>query len=281
MYLIADGGATKTDWALVENHQIVTRINTLGMNPFQASEEIIEGILRNELMPQIPANATDLDIYFYGAGCTPEKCITMEALLRKVIPNTRNVEVYSDLMGSARALCGHKPGIACITGTGSNSCYYDGNGIAENTPSLGYIIGDEGSGARLGKLFVADLLKGRLSEATTKAFNEEVGLTKADFLEKIYKQPMPSRFLASMVPFITKHKDEDADLRKLAVDNFRAFFSRCIVPYKHPELKVNFIGGLAFSYETELKEAAAAEGFTVGDIVRGPMEGLLKYHEEA
>ena len=278
MYLIADGGATKTDWALVDNHQIKARVFTLGMNPFHASEEAIGNILTNELIPNLPAEANGADIYFYGAGCTPEKCIIMKGLLQKAFPKSPTIEVMSDLWGAARALCGHKPGIACILGTGSNSCYYDGKDMVANTPPLGYILGDEGSGAVLGKLFVADALKGLLPESLTLIFFEETGLTKADFLDNIYKKPMPSRFLASMAPFITRHKDEEPMLKELAIRNFRSFFSRCIAPYSHSEMPVNFIGGLAFSYENELKEAARIEGFTIGTIEKGPMDGLIKYH---
>lgn len=183
MYLIADGGATKTDWALVNNNAITARIYTLGMNPFQASEDIIEKILEEELIPQLPKGTKDPDIFFYGAGCTPEKCIIMENLLRRAFPESKEVFVSSDLLGSARGLCGHHPGIACILGTGSNSCYYDGENIAENTPSLGYILGDEGSGAVIGKTLVADILKGIMPERITQMFFDEVQLTKADFLE--------------------------------------------------------------------------------------------------
>ena len=280
MYLIADGGATKTDWALVDNGKLISRIYTLGMNPFQASEEIIENIVRDELVTQLPAQAISPSIFFYGAGCTPEKCIVMKGILSKFFPES-NIFVSSDLLGSARGLCGHQPGIACILGTGSNSCYYDGENIAENTPSLGYVLGDEGSGAVIGKTLVADILKGIMPEHITKKFYEETQLTKADILDKVYRQPMPSRFLASMTPFVSRHKEEEPFLRDLAVRNFRLFFSRCIVPYKRPHLKVNFIGGLAFSFETELKEAAAAEGFEVGKIAKGPMEGLILYHSES
>lgn len=280
MYLIADGGATKTDWALVDNGKLISRIYTLGMNPFQASEEIIENIVRDELVTQLPAQAISPSIFFYGAGCTPEKCIVMKGILSKFFPES-NIFVSSDLLGSARGLCGHQPGIACILGTGSNSCYYDGENIAENTPSLGYVLGDEGSGAVIGKTLVADILKGIMPEHITKKFYEETQLTKADILDKVYRQPMPSRFLASMTPFVSRHKEEEPLLRDLAVRNFRLFFSRCIVPYKRPHLKVNFIGGLAFSFETELKEAAAAEGFEVGKIAKCPMEGLILYHSES
>jgi N-acetylglucosamine kinase-like BadF-type ATPase len=280
MYLIADGGATKTDWALVDNGKLISRIYTLGMNPFQASEEIIENIVRDELVTQLPAQAISPSIFFYGAGCTPEKCIVIKGILSKFFPES-NIFVSSDLLGSARGLCGHQPGIACILGTGSNSCYYDGENIAENTPSLGYVLGDEGSGAVIGKTLVADILKGIMPEHITKKFYEETQLTKADILDKVYRQPMPSRFLASMTPFVSRHKEEEPFLRDLAVRNFRLFFSRCIVPYKRPHLKVNFVGGLAFSFETELKEAAAAEGFEVGKIAKGPMEGLILYHSES
>jgi N-acetylglucosamine kinase-like BadF-type ATPase len=133
MYLIADGGATKTDWALVDNGKLISRIYTLGMNPFQASEEIIENIVRDELVTQLPAQAISPSIFFYGAGCTPEKCIVIKGILSKFFPES-NIFVSSDLLGSARGLCGHQPGIACILGTGSNSCYYDGETLLKTHP---------------------------------------------------------------------------------------------------------------------------------------------------
>lgn len=276
-YLIADGGATKTDWCLAQDGNILARIITLGINPFHSDDEAITKTLTEELIPKLPAEAKGADIFFYGAGCTPEKCITMQALLKRLFPDTKTVQVYSDLVGAARALCGHQPGIACILGTGSNSCFFDGTNVVQNTPPLGYILGDEGSGAVLGKTLVADVLKGLMPQDITEAFFKETGLTKENFLDNIYRKPLPSRFLASMAPFVGNHIDNPA-IHELAVRNFRNFFRRNVASYKHPELKVNFIGGLAGAYSKQLAEAAELEGFQVGKIKQSPMEGLLDYH---
>ena len=277
-YLIADGGATKTDWCLAQDGNILARIITLGINPFHSDDEAITKTLTEELIPKLPAEAKGADIFFYGAGCTPEKCITMQALLKRLFPDTKTVQVYSDLVGAARALCGHQPGIACILGTGSNSCFFDGTNVVQNTPPLGYILGDEGSGAVLGKTLVADVLKGLMPQDITEAFFKETGLTKENFLDNIYRKPLPSRFLASMAPFVGNHIDNPA-IHELAVRNFRNFFRRNVAAYKHPELKVNFIGGLAGAYSKQLAEAAELEGFQVGKIKQSPMEGLLDYHK--
>lgn len=279
MYLIADGGATKTDWCLTDNGKIVARIATLGINPFHENDEKIFQILSQELMPKLPEDANISEVFFYGAGCTPEKCGLMEGLLRKYFPKAKTISVLSDLWGAARALCGHKPGIACILGTGSNSCYYDGKTIIQNTPPLGYILGDEGSGAVLGKMLLADILKGILPAHICNAFLTETKMTKEDFLDKVYRQPMPSRFLASLAPFVMNHKDS-APIHNLAVKNFRNFFSRNVAIYKHPELKVNFIGGLAHAFSQELQEAAGLEGFTLGLIQQSPITGLLEFHKK-
>ncbi len=180
-------------------------------------------------------------------------------------------------MAAARALCGHEQGIACILGTGANSCLYDGEGIVQNTPALGYILGDEGSGAVLGRMFMNAIFKNPAFAAIRDAYLEEQQLTMADVIRRVYREPMANRFLASTSLFIGKHIDNPL-LHALVTENFRQFFRRNIVPYGRPELPVHFVGSMASHYQPQLYEAAAAEGFTIGRILKSPMDGLVAYH---
>ena len=304
MILIADSGSTKTDWTLINsNHpghwDVVATFHTQGINPVHQSPDVIRYIIGHELMSQLstfPRSTlvhsrvlespllSQLDIFFYGSGCTPAHTPRMKQMLSEVFTHQR-IEVHSDLMAAARALCGHQPGVACILGTGSNSCLYDGTGIVANTPALGYILGDEGSGSVLGRQFLNALYKGRLPEQLKTAFEQETKLTQATVIQKVYREPLANRFLASLSLFISKHTDEPL-LRNLVIDNFRDFLRNNVAPYrKHrifsdDSMSVNFVGSMAEHYESELREAAQSEGFTVGKVMKSPMEGLVAYHCE-
>ena len=201
----------------------------------------------------------------------------MIALLQEAFPQARQVEAHSDLLGAARALCGHNYGIASILGTGANSCLYDGERIVQNTPALGYILGDEGSGGVLGKHFLHELYKGVLSEKIRSEFEQEYDLKMADVIQRVYREPMPNRFLASFAPFIHRHLSDPA-MNRMVIDNFRDFFRYNIRPYDHPELPVSFVGSIAWHFRDQLAEAAEAEGFRLGTILKSPIEGLLRFH---
>ena len=200
----------------------------------------------------------------------------MMALLQEVFPQAKQVEAHSDLLGAARALCGHNYGIASILGTGANSCLYDGEYIIQNTPALGYILGDEGSGGVLGKHFLHELYKGVLSENIRREFEQEYGLMMSDVIQRVYREPMPNRFLASLAPFIHRHLSDPA-VARLVIDNFRDFFRYNIRPYQL-EMPVSFVGSIAWHFRDQLAEAANAEGFRLGTILKSPIEGLLRYH---
>ena len=197
------------------------------------------------------------------------------ALLKEMFPQARQVEAHSDLLGAARALCGHNYGIASILGTGANSCLYDGRRIIANTPALGYILGDEGSGGVLGKLFLHELYKGVLSEKICSEFEREYGLTMADVIQRVYREPMPNRFLASLAPFIHRHLSDDA-VRQIVIRNFRDFFRYNIRPYGLSDMPVSFVGSIAFHFRDQLTEAALAENFRLGKILQSPIEGLVE-----
>ena len=282
MILIADSGSTKTDWCLCNQGTILCNIQTQGINPYHQSEEAIEAVLHEELLPQLTQHSAfniqnSLDIVFYGSGCANENaCNRIKKAIHKVL-ETKDITVHSDLLGAARALCGHEEGIACVLGTGSNSCLYNGKEITANTPPLGYILGDEGSSAVLGRRLVGDCLKNQLPEAIRDEFLTEYGLTQEIILEKVYRQPLANRFLASLTPFLSKHR-EVPEVHNLLVESFVAFFVRNVKQYRRPWLPIHFVGSIANAFAPELKEAAESLGMELGTIMRSPMEGLIKYH---
>lgn len=268
--LLADSGSTKTRWCVEKDGCIRLDLLTQGINPFHMSQDAISSILTGELLPSVEEYEFD-EIHFYGAGCTPAKIPVMEDVLRSVFPHAGVIEVSSDLLGAAKSLCGDKEGIACILGTGSNSCLFDGSKIVANVSPMGYILGDEGSGAVIGKTFLGEMYKGNHREMVD-VFEKETGYSQADIIQKVYREPLPNRFLASLSVFIASHKGEYAWLQEMLIDCFRLFFRRNIVHYNRPDLPVNFVGSIAFYYAEEIKKAAALEGFTVGVVKKEPFE---------
>lgn len=276
MILIADSGSTKTDWCLAENGRAMLSVKTQGINPYMQDGDVIEKIIEDELLPQI-GDVVVSDIHFYGAGCTPEKIGIVGSAIKMAFPGAE-ISVASDMVGAARALCGHRSGIACILGTGSNSCLYDGAKIIENTPSLGFILGDEGSGAYIGKRFISDCLKQQMPTDLCEEFLIKYELNANIIINKVYRTPLPNRFLASICPFISEHKDVK-EVHKLLIDSFRKFLRRNVALYNKPKSKVNIIGSIAYHFRNELEIAAKAEGMIIGKIMQSPMKGLLEYHK--
>ena len=272
MILIADSGSTNTDWCIGES----PIIHTTGINPFHQSVETIQQIISNELLPQLPEEVLVESIYFYGAGCTPEKSILVKESLQTYFSQAY-VDVNSDLLGAARALCGKKPGIACILGTGSNSCFYDGERIVSNVSPLGYILGDEGSGAVLGKRLVGDCLKKQLPEDICRLFLETFHLTPSLIIEKVYRQPQANRFLASLTPFLTAHR-ERPEIHQLLISSFTDFFQRNIMAYNYKHHAVHFTGSIAWHFQEEVKEAARNLDIQTGHFIKGPILELAKHH---
>ena len=278
MILIADSGSTKTDWCVVENGVLVQQIFTKGTNPFFQSEEEISNEIATALLPELKTDEFDA-VYFYGAGCGfPDKIEIVHRAISKQLKVKGNVEVATDMLAAARGLCGREAGIACIMGTGSNSCYYDGENIVANVSPLGFILGDEGSGACLGKLMVGDLLKNQMNPELKEKFLKQFDLTPADIIDRVYRKPFPNRFLASLSPFLAQNINEPC-VHELVLNSFKAFFKRNIMQYEnYQNLKVNLIGSVAFYYKDVLAEAAEAMGIQLGTIIQSPMEGLIKYH---
>lgn len=299
MKLIADSGSTKTDWSVTSGNSVALSVKTQGINPFHQPEKVISDILSSELLPQIePVVASISEIHFYGSGCNEANAVVMQALLSRVFSDDVSssgdgvrVFVYSDLLAAARAVCGTSPGIACIMGTGVNSCLYDGSSITANTRPLGYILGDEGSGAVLGRLFLNALYKGFLPQDMVGEFEQWIGMSYQDIITRVYREPMANRFLAGIAPFIHDRLDIPA-VRGIVVENFRNFFRRNVVQYgasslpvgavassaDASSLPVGAVGSIAYFFRDELCEAASLEGFTLSRVLRSPMDGLVAYH---
>lgn len=276
--LIADAGSSKIDWLLADaNWKELRQWVSPGVNALMASDAEIEA-MADSAASQIPRDAELGEIHFYGSGCaTPEICSRIADALRKEL-RASSVSVYTDLLGAARSLLGHKAGIACILGTGSNSCLYNGKEIEQNVPSLGFILGDEGSGAALGKRLVADAFKGHLPKVISDKFLKTFNLDLGAILKSVYRAPTPNKFLASLVPFLSEHL-WNPYVYSLVRQEFELFLVRNVSPYKGSRtLPIAFTGSIAYHFSDILKEAASRQGFKVGEICRRPIEGLLAYH---
>ena len=263
MILIADSGSTKTDWVLHDSNSIVARVKTQGINPTLQESDEIYNILKAELSEKIGSDAPDT-IYYYGAGCAYEGANErMRTALERLFV-TRKIEINSDLLAAARALCGHDEGIACILGTGSNSCLFNGKKIVENTPSLGYVLGDEGSGAYLGRQLVSDCLKKQLPASICKKFLAQYNLTIAGILERVYHEPLPNRYLASFAPFLAENR-KNAEVKALLKHCFTQFFQRIVfiffhtIRYQHYRLFYQ----LAYSIRQSLTAMISAAGMSI------------------
>lgn len=270
--LIADSGSTKTDWLLCTDGTPLARFKTQGINPYMLSDSQISNILKEELLCK-DGFVQPQKVRFYGAGCRGEQCQMLQRVLCKLMPQAIDVVVDSDLVGAAKALCDNADGIACIMGTGSNSCLYLNGKIMQNVSPLGYILGDEGSGAVLGKRLIGDLLKNQLPEDIKKAFFYCYHLTLDDIIRRVYKEPFANRFLATFAPFLHQHKENEA-VRALLLDEFARFFKRNIDLYQRKDLNVSFVGSVAYYFQDELKMVAKAHGYNIGKILKSPLDGM-------
>lgn len=272
--LTADGGSTKTAWRITPAAGGVGRVvQTVGMNPSLMDGDALVQTLRTALWPQLTeAERGGVDeIAYYGAGCRGEACGKMAQALRELWPAAQ-VTVDSDIVGAARALFGLQgSGIACILGTGSNSCLYLEGRVVQNVSPLGFILGDEASGAVLGRRLLGDALKGQLPAALTEAFFRETGLTTDAVIDRVYRQAAPNRFLASMMPFIVRHLGDEPALKMLVRDELDRFFVRNVSQYGRTDLTVGFVGGVAAALHDEVAAAAARHGYALGPIVKSPI----------
>ena len=283
--LIVDSGSTKTSWcfAFLPNTKSADgarTVTTEGLNPaVMSAEEVEEKISKalNHCLQSLSISAADVEnVFFYGAGCIAGRTVVVSESISSILVNAK-IYVADDLLGAARALCGHKAGIACILGTGSNSCLYDGKNIVAHTPALGYVLGDEGSGAVLGRKFLNAVLKQTLPENIRKRFLQESGLDMAEVINRVYRSPAPNRFLASMSKYIHGYSDEK-EVRDIVIDNFEDFIRNNILAYGDEFRTINVVGSIAYHYKEQLTEAASRNGFQIGKIIKSPIEGLIEYH---
>lgn len=276
--LIADSGSTKTDWVLMKGSTLIKEIKTNGFNPyFQTREQIIPELIAG-LKPHLADLLGKIDeLYYYGAGCsTTENCAMIKDCLNSTI-EIGEIHVAHDLLASARAVCKNEPGIACILGTGSNSCLFNGETIIENVPSFGYLWGDYGSGAQIGKYFIKHYFEETLPKELRSAF-EEAGYNREVILNGVYKNAMPSRYLASLNSFVNVHISHPF-IKELVKECFNSFFVHQVNKYtSSKKYKVHSVGSIGFYYKEFLLEIASDHGYEIGNIIRSPIDGLMEFH---
>jgi len=278
MILIADSGGSKTDWRLIKPDGSITQASAPGFNPYYQPIDDLKKNVREIVLPRINDDAVE-KIFFYGAGVSSAKNqSTIKNAFMEFFPDAY-IEIGWDLLAAARALCGHEPGIACIMGTGSNSCLYDGEKIVDNVANLGWILADEGSGANIGKKFLVNYLRKKMPEKLAEQFHTRFPLAREEFLEKIYQEEKPSTFLASFAKFIFQHLKEPY-CYKLVYESFSEFYENNVMQYEnYKNLIVHFTGSIAFYFSDVLRQVANDKGITVKNILEGPIAGLTLFHQ--
>ena len=276
MKLIADSGSTNTAWKLIGNSGEVKNIQTSGINPFFRTEEDIFQELSQLLLPE---TGTDIqEIFFYGAGIiNVEKGDIIRRALIRIYPEAR-IETYSDVLGAARALFGNRAGIACILGTGSNVCLYDGKKITGGVSPLGFILGDEGSGAVMGRKLLGDYFKEVMPIRLREEFAEQFNLIREEALNRVYRSEKPNQFLAQFVPFLSEHADS-AYCHEFVQQNFMEFFERNVSKLPdYTKYPIGFVGSVAYSFSQILNNTASYFGYEEIAIIKEPIDGLERYH---
>ncbi len=282
MYLIADSGSTKTDWCLTDSKDSDRKVfHTIGYNPYFIDTEAIYYSLSENLVKNFDADLVS-EIYFYGAGCsTPEKKdIVYKALLRS-FPKAKSIFVAHDLLATARALLGKEKGFAAILGTGCNTCLYDGTNVTMNIDSLGYLLGDEGSGSYIGKKIVRDFMRKRLEPEMYNRFKERFQIKDNEqILHVLYSTQFPNRYLASFCSFADEYVTHPY-IRNKVRDSFRDFFKNLVSKYpNYKEYKFNCIGSVGYVFKDILEEVALNYDMRMGKVLKSPLEDLVKFHLE-
>lgn len=276
--IIADSGSTKTDWRIISNDQEIGVISTIGFNPVLTNTELII----KELAPVFADNSLNQSveaIHYYGAGCwNVDSCSVVLKALASIFP-TAEINVTNDLLGAARAVCGHEAGIACILGTGANSCLYDGKKIVDNIPALGFIMGDEGSGAYLGKRLLQSYFYRALPKEIAEKLTATHAISKKIMLEQVYYNKGGNRYLASFAKFLIREK-EHPFVKQLITDSFDIFIKRQLLKYENTtEYPIHFIGSIAYFLKDILSDTLATNGLQLGKIIKQPIEGLVDFHK--
>ena len=278
MRIIADSGSTKTDWCLVNATGEIKTVQTIGLNPYFLDEDGVLGILRKDLYPFLDNKKVE-QVFFYGSGCAlPHKKQVLQYALDFFFMHA-DVEVENDLFGAARALCGDEKGLVCILGTGASSCLYDGKQITERLTSLGYVLGDEGSGAYLGKQLLSAYFSDELPDHLQKLFVQRYPAELAEVLDKVYRQAFPNRYLASFAEFLSDNKS-DTFVKELVSSAFDIFFRKQVLRYNdYDKYPLCFVGSISFIFADELRKSAEKHGLSISKIEQTPLNGLLKFHK--
>lgn len=285
MVIIAESGASKTDWRAVSADGTISSLRTAGMNLASADPGFVSTVLSEAVSGLNPSGEEVKALHFYAAGliatgdAVPENAAGIDPVLRAAFP-CASIEYASDLLGAARAVCGREAGVAVILGTGSNTCEYDGERIVRNVRSGGFILGDEGSASRLGRLFVSDFLKGIVPEPVASDFAATYDTDYQTIVRNVYKGDSPAGYLGSFAPFITHHYDSCPYVRDLVRDNFIALFDRCLSRYGEAGRRIGVVGGFGAALKDVFLEIAALKGVSVGVIEASPVEGLVRYHSQ-
>ena len=275
MRLIIDAGSTKMGWILMDVQEVKAHFVTKGFNPnYSPMQDLVE-ICSGASLP----NDNIHSIHYYGTGCgNDQNCQAIKEVFQNQFPDAE-IHVTHDLMAACHAVLGHEKGIACILGTGSNSCLYDGESIIEKAVSLGYLVGDEGSGMHIGREVVRAYFYGFMPEDLCQKFEETYHLELKDFIDKVYHQPLPSRYLATFAKFAGEHQSNPF-IKELVKGCFKSFIEAFVLRYDASRsLKVSFIGSVAYHFQDILKESLAEYGLTLGEVMQTPAEGLIKYYQ--
>jgi len=278
MVIIADSGGSKIDWRLLKKDGTIGQASSTGFNHYYQPLEHLKKIIQDSLLPQVHEAVSK--IFYYGTGVSSDKNVqSIQALFAEHFPQATS-EVGWDLLAAARALCGREPGIACILGTGSNSCLYDGEKITDNVANLGWILADEGSGTYMGKRLVFDYFRHEMPDNVAKQFQARFPWTREEVLEKVYQLEKPGAFLASFAKFIFQHLNEPY-CYQLAYKSLAAFFENNVMKYNnYKNLRVHFTGSIGFYFSDVLRQVANDKGITVKNILEGPIAGLTLYHQK-
>ena len=291
MRLIIDAGSTKMEWILLDGEAVLNRFATAGFNPNYSERQCLENIINlvetrfiaspndETPFPRRDKSASLQTIHYYGTGCGNEQnCLTIKEVFQNRFPNTE-IHVTHDLMAVCHAVLGHEKGVACILGTGSNSCVYDGNGIVERAVSLGYLVGDEGSGMHIGREVVRAYFYGFMPEELRQQFDATFHLELKDFIQRLYHDEQPSRYLASFAKFAGEHQNEPF-IHDLVKGCFKAFVEAFVLRFEGcKEMKVSFVGSVAYHFKDILKETLTDYGLTMGEVMQAPAEGLIRYYQ--
>lgn len=276
MLFVVEGGSTKADWLLSDGNKTIARFNTIGFNPYFHSSDFIYNTLSADTELGAYADVAD-EVRYFGAGCSsPDKNKIVEDGLKRYFKKAK-IHVDHDLLACAYATCGDTAGIACIIGTGSNSCYYDGKALHEKNYGLGYVLGDEGSGSYFGKKLVTYYLYGLMPEHIHKSFFENYRLNKSSVVSHVYNEPNANVWLASFTRFLDNFRN-DPWIHQLIIKGMHDFMDLYVCNYEnYKSVPVHFVGSLSYIFSDELKEAASSKDITVGKIIKQPIDDLMNY----